>query len=236
MILDNSGQPMAGAHNNSPDSIERVRRSNTYQDLSTVWVTPSPDGKLDCQTVFQSWLSLAMPMNQKVCRLGIAHAEVAEAYEAAVEMALKDEVKWKYLLTVEHDNLPPRDGLLKLYESIIEYDVVGGLYWMKGENGTAHIYGNPSEDKDSYRPQVPLEETIQPCNALGMGFTLFNLDIFRTLPQPWFKTSGAEEAARDEEFTQDIHFFRKAAEAGFKFAVDTRVKVGHLDFVTRKIW
>lgn len=233
MKFDNSD--IAGKHNTDPTSAARIEKSKTYKDLSTVWVTPSPDGKLDCQVVFQSWLGMAMPMNQKVCRLGIANAEVGEAYEAAVDMILKDEIQWKYLLTVEHDNLPPRDGLLKLYESVDEYDVIGGLYWMKGDNGTAHIYGEPSDPSD-YRPQVPKENAIQPCNALGMGFTLFNVDIFRKLPKPWFKTSGATEAAKDEEFTQDIHFFQKAAAAGFKFAVDTRVKVGHLDLTTRKIW
>ena len=37
------------------------------------------------------------------------------------------------MLTLEDDNLPPPDGLLRLYESIEAgpYDAVGGLYWTR---------------------------------------------------------------------------------------------------------
>lgn len=231
MIVDYNGQEIAGAHNKDvAKSAERIIKSNTYRDLSTVWVTPTLNHHLDAQVVFQSWMQLQMPMNQRHCRLCIGNAEVGDAYNAAVEMILRED--WKYMLTVEADNLPPKDGLLRLYESIDKFDVVGGLYWMKGEGGTPHIYGKP-EEPGTFQPQVPLENTVQPCNMLGMGFTLFNMDIFRKLPKPWFKTADAETGG---EFTQDGYFFQQAGKEGFKFAVDTRVKVGHIDFKTRKIW
>lgn len=215
------------------DSVARILNSNTYKDLSTVWVTPSPDGKLDAQVVFQSWLSMAMPMNQKFMRVAIANGEVGKAYDAAVEMILRDETKWKYMLTVEHDNLPPRDGLLKLYESIDKYDAIGGLYWTKGENGTPMIYGHPDDEDFSMVPQVPQPDVVQACLGLGMGFTLFNVDMFRKIPKPWFHTADKVE---DGEHTQDLYFFKKAAIYGYKFASDNRVKVGHMDLKTRKIW
>ena len=222
-----------GAHNaDLAKSAARIVKSNSFRDLSTVWVTPSPNGQLDAQVVFGSWLMLSMPMNQKVCRLAIANAEVGEAYEAAVDMILRDDIKWKYMLTVEHDNLPPRDGLLKLYESIDQYDAVGGLYWMKGENGTPMIYGDPAEPF-TYYPQAPKPDALQPCNGLGMGFTLFNVEMFRKIPKPWFKT---RVDAKLGDYSQDLYFFHKAAAAGFKFACDTRVKVGHLDLASRKVW
>ena len=82
---------IAGKHNfNLANSAARILQSNSYRDLSTVWVTPSPDGKLDAQVVFQSWLALSMPMNQKVMRLVVANGEVGKAYDAAVEMILRD--------------------------------------------------------------------------------------------------------------------------------------------------
>ena len=47
------------------------------------------------------------------------------------------------MLTVEQDNLPPQDGIMKLYESIEEgFDVVSGLYWTKGDAGQPMIYGD----------------------------------------------------------------------------------------------
>jgi hypothetical protein len=232
MIHDFDAINIKGANNTDPKAAERIAKSNTYRDLSTVWVTPTCNHQLDDQVVFQSWMSLQVPMNQKFCRLCVANAEVGDAYNAAVELILNDQIKWKYMLTVEVDNLPPKDGLLRLYESVDKFDVVGGLYWMKGEGGTPHIYGNPDEP-GTFMPQVPIENTVQPCNLMGMGFTLFNVDIFRKLPKPWFKTASVEDTG---EFTQDGYFFKKAGEAGFKFAVDNRVKVGHIDFSTRKIW
>jgi hypothetical protein len=231
MIYDFDSTKITGAHNSdTAKAAQRILKSNTYRDLSTVWVTPTKGHRLDDQVVFQSWMQLTLPMNQKHCRLCIANAEVGDAYNAAVEMILKED--WKYMLTVETDNLPPKDGLLRLYESIDKFDVVGGLYWMKGEGGTPHVYGHPDEP-GTFRPQVPLENTVQPCNMVGMGFTLFNMDIFRKLPKPWFKTADVETGG---EFTQDGYFFQNATAAGFKVAVDTRVKVGHIDFDSRQIW
>lgn len=218
-----------GAHNSDfHNSAIRLATGKQFKDLSTVWITPTPELRLDAQVVFQSWLSLSMPQNQKVQRLCIGHAEVGAAYNAAVEMILRDAVKWKYMLTVEHDNMPPQDGLLKLYESVDKYDAVGGLYWMKGPLGTAHIYGDPKEP-GTFHPQVPLDNQVQECNGLGMGFTLFNVDMFRKMDGPWFVTP-------EEGGTQDLYFFGNAAKAGYRFAVDTRVKVGHIDLTSRKIW
>lgn len=228
MIYDFDGQEIQGAHNNNPKAAERIIKGGTYKDLSTVWVTPTKDHRLDDQVVFQSWLTLLMPQNQKISRVCIANAEVGEAYNAAVEMMLNDG-PWKYMLTVEVDNLPPRDGLLKLYETAQHYDVVGGLYWSKGENGFPMVLGNPADpdSPDSFLPQPPTGD-VQPCNGMGMGFTLFSMDIFRKLPKPWFVTEPGK--------TQDCYFFERAKKAGFKFAVDGRVKVGHISFDTRKIW
>lgn len=234
MLFDSTGAAIAGHHNsNLQEATARIIDSNTYRDLSTVWVTPSRDGKLDMQVVFSSWLSMLVPLNQKIMRLGFANGEVGKVYEAAVETILRDSIPWKYMLTVETDNLPPRDGLLKLYESIDEYDAVGGFYWMKGQGSTPMIYGNPDNSSD-FTPQVPIPDTVQQCNGLPMGFTLFNMDMFRKLPQPWFVTDKG--IPHDEQATQDLFFFQNAGRAGFKFAVDTRVKVGHIDFQTRKIW
>src|SRR5439155_14163954 len=84
--------------------------------------------------------------------------EVGVAYQKLFDMILghPELSKWKYILTVEEDNLPPQMGLLKLYESIEQgYDVVGGLYWVKGETGQPMIYGDPKVMPRNFVPQVP---------------------------------------------------------------------------------
>lgn len=178
-------------------------------------------------------MGLMMPMNQAFIRLFVQGMEVGDAYNAAVEMVVAHEQlsKFKYLLTLEEDNLPPPDGLVKLYESMDEYAVVGGLYWTKGEAGQPMIYGDP-KGVLSFQPQVPVPEALQECNGLGMGFTLFDMSLFtdEKIPKPWFKTvqewSPQTGAAQG---TQDLHFMANARKAGYRIASDNRIKVGHID-------
>ncbi len=215
-----------GWHNqNLSQSIERLHRGQTYKNLSTVWITVTR-GQLKPKVV-SSWMNMMKPMNQPfVGPLFIENEEVGIGYQKAFEQVLDhpELSKWKYILTVEEDNLPPQDGLMKLYESIDKYDVVAGLYWTKGEAGQPMIYGDPAVMPRNFVPQVPRQDTVQHCNGLGMGFNLWKIDLFRRVPRPWFRT--VQEIGKG--FTQDLWFFNEAAKHGCKVACDTRVKVGHL--------
>jgi GT2 family glycosyltransferase len=173
------------------------------------------------------------PMNQRVQHLTVTGYEVGAAYQKSVEdiLAHPELSKYRYMLTLEDDNLPPPDGLLKLYESIEKgpYAAVGGLYWTKGYGGQPMIYGKPFGAID-FVPQLPRPDTIQECNGLGMGFTLFRLEVFRKIDPPWFKTLQEYDPAHGGRMmTQDLYFFEKVRKAGYKVACDTRVKVGHYD-------
>lgn len=227
-----------GRHNDDLESSRtRLIKGQTYQNLSTVWVTPIPEepAMVPAKVVFQSWLNLMMPMNQPVYRLPIVGMEVGEAYNRAVEIILQDPMlsKARYMLTVEWDNLPPPDGLLRLYESIKDYDVVSGLYWTKGDLGQPMIYGDPKVMPRNFVPQLPVPDAVQRCNGLGMGFTLFKLAMFKKVPKPWFKT--LQEVGKGAA-TQDLYFFQNAAKEGFRFASDNRVRVGHLDIKDGTVW
>jgi hypothetical protein len=224
-----------GYHNSNLDaSINRLVRGQTYKDLSTVWLTPTR-GTLKPKVV-SSWMSLIRPMNQPFLGpIFVENDEVGCAYQKAFELVLDNPElsKWKYILTVEEDNLPPSDGLLKLYESIeMGYDAVGGLYWTKGEGGQPMIYGDPKVMPRNFVPQPPIPDTVQHCNGLGMGFNLYKIEMFKKMPRPWFKTIQGAQG----QFTQDLWFYNNANAAGFKFACDTRVKVGHLDTNTGMVW
>lgn len=226
-IVDNTGK-----HNGQiDDSIQRLLKGNTYQDLSTVWISPT---RADIKPrVVSAWLGLIRPMNQPfIGPLFFEGDEVAVAYQKGFDMILGNPElsKWKYILTVEQDNLPPQDGLLKLYGSIEKgYDCVAGLYWTKGEAGQPMIYGDPNVMPRNFVPQVPKVDTLQHCNGLGMGFNLWKIESLKNklkdLPKPWFKTIQQ----KNQQFTQDLWFFNEASKFGFKVACDTSCKVGHLD-------
>jgi hypothetical protein len=231
--------PDEGYHNkNLKSSVERLEKMGIYKDLSTIIVCPTL-GSIPAEVVY-AWMHLMHPVNQNVTGpLFVVGKEVGEAYNEIIEKILTDPylAQFKYVLTVEDDNIPPMDGLLKLYESMEEYDVVGGLYWTKGDLGIPVMLGDPKDYKNNFKIQIPIEDKVIEVNGLGMGFTLFKLDMFRKIEYPWFKTT----AEFNPEFgkvtgTQDVYFFNKAKRDGFKFAVDCRVKVGHIDQKTKKVW
>ena len=230
---------LEGIHNaDILKSVERLEKGKTYRDLSTICVVPTR-GMIPAKAV-QTWMGLITPMNQKFTRIFIIGMEVGEAYNAAIETILSHPQlsQWKYVLTLEEDNLPPPDGLIKLYEHIDEFDVIGGLYWTKGEGGQPMIYGDINDSELNFRPQPPIKE-IQECNGLGMGFTLFKLDIFKDprIERPWFKTCQDWDPQKGAKiYTQDLYFFEKIRKLGYRVACDTRVKVGHYDPEMDVVW
>jgi len=229
-----------GIHNAS-DYSTRLEKEKTYRDLSTIIVCPTR-GFISARIV-QSWQGLIRPMNQKVIGpLFMENMEVGEAYNQVLKMILenKDLAEFKFVLTLEEDNGPPVDGLMKLYENIDDYDAVGGLYWTKGEMGQPMCYGDANVMPLNFIPQVPQPDTITPCNGLGMGFTLFRMEMFKDKRFEygnWFKTKQeVVPGGGAQMMTQDLYFFQKAREMGYKFACDSRVKVGHYDATTQIMW
>jgi hypothetical protein len=160
--------------------------------------------------------------------------EVGDAYSTAIEQILQhpDLKDWEYILTLEHDNAPPQDGVVKLMASMDEhpqFSCIGGLYFTKGDGGVAQIWGDPKDPIVNYRPQVPIPNTIQECCGTGMGFNLFRLSMFKdaNLPRPLFKTLNGMNG--QGVGTQDLTFWTNARRLGYRCAIDTSVKVGHYD-------
>jgi hypothetical protein len=230
--------PEYGKHNKDlEEAINRLKKSKSYQDLSTIIICPTR-GVIPARVV-QSWLSLMRPMNQKVIGpLFATGMEVGEAYNQMILSILSNPElsTYKYVLTIEEDNMPPCDGLLKLYENIDKYDVVGGLYWTKGDEGQPMIYGDPNVTPKNFIPQLPKLESIQPCNGMGMGFHLFRMDIFKKMPSPWFKTLQEVSNGGARTYTQDLFFYEEGAKYGFTYACDTRVSVGHYAYEQDIVW
>lgn len=230
-----------GTHNaDLAKANQRLSDSGSYKDLSTVIVTPTRGGRSLCPRFVGALMGLMRPMNQKCFGpIFMSGMEVGKAFNSAVEMIFShpELSKFKYLFTLEDDNIPQPDCLLRLYESMRDYDVVGSLYWTKGEGGQPMIYGNPNEAPLNFIPQRVQAGTVQRCNGVGMGATLFKLDIFRRIPAPWFETvQDFTPGVGCRGYTQDLAFCEKAVKAGIRIAVDTRVKTGHLDVENNMLW
>lgn len=228
-----------GYHNTNPDTKNRIGKSKTYQDLSTVCIMPCI-GPIPPKIV-QSIRGLMTPMNQKFTMVMTENMEVGAAYSETISAILQNPVfnTWKYILTWEHDNAPPPDGLLKLYENMDKYDGIGGLYWTKGEGGQPMCYGQTNKPIVDFIPFLPTENTVTPCRGIAMGFSLFKMDMFKDsrMPKPLFETKQSYiPGIGAQMYTQDLKFCEEAGKLGYKFAVDSRVRVGHYDYSQDFFW
>lgn len=229
IIIPNS----QGYHNLNPDTLKRIEKAKSYKDLSTICIVPCVGGI--APKVVQSWRGLMTPMNQKFMMIMVENMEVGEAYSSTIDMILShpDLSTWKYILTLEHDNIPPPDGLLKLYENMDKYDGIGGLYFTKGPGGQPMCYGKTESAEFNFIPFMPAPDAITPCRGIAMGFSLFKIDIFKNknLPKPFFETKQSYiPGIGAQMYTQDLKFCENAGKLGYRFAVDSRVRVGHYDY------
>ena len=223
--------PDYGEHNRLMDqAIKRIDKSGAYKDLSTIIIIPA-FGQIATKVV-ASWLNLFNPPNQKVFRMWAVGMEIGEAYSQALTniLAHPDLSNFKYVLTIEHDNIPQPDGIIKLLgdmEDHPEFDAVGGLYWTKGPAGVPQIWGDPHSAEVNFRPQKPETGKIVECCGTGMGFTMFRLDMFKDerLRKPWFKT-----LQENGVMTQDLYFWQDARAHGHRCAIDCDILVGHHDY------
>jgi hypothetical protein len=206
----------------------RVLQGGSWKRQRIVCVLPA--GAAIPSKVVLSLLNLGKPPNNPFLPILAQDLEVGEAYSAAVEgvLAEKSLADWEFLLTIEHDNLPRPNSLLRLLdrmEAHQEIHGISGLYFQKGEGGFPQIWGDPKDPIRNFRPQLPVNGELVECCAIGMGFALFRLSMFRDprLPRPLFQT------VREPFVSQDLHFWDNARTLGYRCAVDCGVKVGHMD-------
>jgi hypothetical protein len=231
-------QDFGGSHNKDVEaSFNRLQKAGSWKKQRTIVIIPAGDS-IPAKVALSHW-NLIFPPNQPVVRILAQGMEVGDAYSGAVEniLAHPDLSQWEYLLTLEHDNMPPMDGVLRLIERIESnphLSCVGGLYYTKGEGGVPQIWGDP-HDILNFRPQLPDPNGgLVECNGTGMGFNLWKLDMFKDpkLRKPWFRTvAGAEGVG-----TQDLYFWGDAKKYGYRCAIDCSVKVGHYDHVNDIVW
>lgn len=238
-VLSTFDAPDVGRHNTDLEaSRTRILESGSWKDLSTVWMFPA--GKTIPTRVALSWLNLFGAPNGRLYKMATIGMEVGEAYTSAIEQILSNPIlsTCKYLLTVEHDNIPPPDGLVKLQkrlEAHPEFACIGGLYWTKGEGGVPQIWGDPKDPTINFRPQPPVPGQLVECVGTGMGFNLWRLDMFKDgrLRKPWFKTIADASAGVG---TQDLYFWGNARQFGYRCAIDCDVLVGHYDVEADIVW
>ena len=119
-----------------------------------------------------------------------------------------------YLFFVDDDMVFPPETLEELL--LCEKDIVGGVYKTKYE-----VQEDVVEYLDDERPQGLFK-----VKALGTGCLLIKTDVFRKLPQPWFKyewnDNGSVKRSHDWIFCED------ARNAGIDVWALNTLKIGHI--------
>lgn len=128
------------------------------------------------------------------------------------------------LLFLDSDMRFPKDALVRLLRH--KEPIVAASYSMRRlplapvafdgyTQGQLHYVANDAEG---------LEEVA----SVGMGCFLIDLDVFKKLDEPWF--ANEYDAALDDYIGEDVHFCRKAREAGYRILVDAKLtnEMGHL--------
>lgn len=223
-----------GIHNaNLEATVSRLDKEAAYKDLSTIIIVPA-FGAIPTRVV-ASWLSMYAPPNQKLVRLFAVGMEVGEAYSSCIDSILQhpEMSKFRYILTLEHDNITPPDGLVRLLQRAEQnphMDVISALYFTKGYGGQPQTWGDVRDPILNYRPQKPdLNGGLIEVCGTGMGMTLFKLAMFKDsrLRRPWFKTTNGTSGEGLQ--TQDLYFAGDARKHGYRFGVDCAVRSGHYD-------
>src|ERR1700685_25638 len=189
-------QDFGGFHNaDLKGTRARLMKGGSWKQQRIIVLLPA-GGLIPAQVSLSHW-NLGFPPNNVVVRFLAQGLEVGEAYSNAVRDILThpELSKWEYLLCIEHDNLPPPDGAIKLVEDMEQHpelSAIGGLYFCKGPNSCAQIWGDPKDPSGiNFRPQLPDPAGgLVECCGVAQGFTMFRLSMFKDerLRRPWFVT------------------------------------------------
>src|SRR4029077_9821693 len=123
------GKRMIGKHNeNIQKSTARIIEGGTWKRQRVVMLIPA--GEMIPTKVYLNHCSLIFPPNQPAYRMATEDLEVGEAFSTSIAeiLAHPEFSKWEFLLTIEHDNLAPSDGvvqLIKRMEAHPEFSAIG---------------------------------------------------------------------------------------------------------------
>lgn len=234
-------QDFGGEHNKDINATRaRILKNGSWKKQRIIEIMPSHD--MVAAKCVLSWRNLAFPPNNGLYRLLALGMEVGDAYSNAIEQILAhpDLSQWEYILTMESDNAPPPDGVIKLIEHMEnhpEFACIGGLYHTKGEGGVPQIWGDARDPTPNFRPQPPDPNGgLVECCGTGMGFNLWRVSMFKDarLRKPWFRTLNGK--AGEGMATQDLFFWGDARKHGYRCAIACDVRVGHFDSSADFMW
>lgn len=182
---------------------------------------------------YQAAASQQFPLvSSKVDKI-VLNRPIADARNEIVEFALAQNAN--YIFWLDDDVIAPSDAFLKLFRH--QKDIVNGVYWSKSNPSMPLLFRNHLEGPYY---DWKIGDFIE-IDAAGNGLTLVKTDVYRKISEtvggPWYSTEYHSFAGVDPRMgspannTEDLYFYWKARQAGFKIWADTSVQAFHYDKV-----
>lgn len=167
--------------------------------------------------VLQGW-----PTNVNFTILTIMGKDIDAGRTLAIEQAMEAGVK--YLWFLDDDTVPPQDAgrhMMKVFRDHPKAAVVGGIYTTRAAPPEPIVY---SEQGAGAFWDWKAGEVFK-CWGIGTGCMMIDMDVFRYLDKPWFRTT------HDADFREsdDLHFCELVNQAGFEVWAHGGVLCHHYD-------
>ncbi len=182
---------------------------------------------------------LQTPVNCSNQLISFKQMEIGVARCMAVEHILNMPQRPRYILWLSDDDLPPYDGLVKLWiemeqtnpDGSPKWDVLTSLVHLKTEPPSPVMWRvgkAPMQVNKDFKMGDVVESDVG-----NLGFGLMRPELFEKLETPYFKTGFCVESLPDGRdgtvmYTEDCMFFEKIHKIGGKIGVHTGVRSAHL--------
>jgi len=107
---------------------------------------------------------------------------------------------------------------------LIENDnkiTVGAYQLVNGNTSLKSIKNKPISPKEFRLLDKPVKVA-----GSGLGFAAIDQEVFENIGYPWFEIN--EGKSFDSAIGEDIDFFKKATDLGYKIICDPKIKLGHV--------
>ena len=184
---------------------------------------------------------LHWPLNYNVAIVPTKGMEVGEARNTIAKHAI--DFGAKYLFFLDDDVAPPQHAIRHLMYALQNCDdpektmVAAGIYVGKWNPPEPFVFMDNGEGAYWRWKRGQVFE----CHMIGTGCMLINTEVFKHIPEPWFKTVDSWDenvpwktegapVCGGVQVTDDLYFCNKVREAGFKILADGDVLPIHWDY------
>ena len=141
------------------------------------------------------------------------------------QLLASDYADWLFI--VDNDTVPQQGTIEALLDSIppMTCRVAPSWAWAKDRRRIPMAYTLDKED-GLYYPVSYNAQGVKEVDLTGMSGALIPRSLFTRVPRPWFKMTHTDEGFLDG--TEDVYFWRKAKEAGYKIEAHLGLTAEHI--------